>query len=147
MKLITSKSSLIQAVLGFSLALIFLGGCDRNDGELSLDDLTVGERNFIDKIVSVERALAVSYIHREAGNTLLDSLAADWGDSVSTAVMAQLPTDPKRTTKVDELLLRLITAEQDSFKLQPGANRLDLPLPNLNRPSVVAVPNEPGADN
>ncbi|MFT5232812.1 MAG: hypothetical protein ACI9UK_002196 [Candidatus Krumholzibacteriia bacterium] len=134
----TLNKSLATALL--CGALFNSVGCSPDESELELTDLTAGEHQFIDKTITVERALAVTYINREIGNSLLDSLSAAWGDSAVTEITSKLPSNPKRAIKVDELLLRLLIAEQDSFAMNPGANRLHLPLPDLNRPVPVAIP-------
>jgi hypothetical protein len=120
--------------------LLLLGGCQKEAKTLELPDLTVGERLYFERIVAVERAKSVALVHREIGAALLDSLAAAWGDSAQTDVLHGLNGNPEHSIAVGELLLRVITAEQDSLRWNPGASRLHLPLPDPNRPGRERVP-------
>jgi len=105
-----------------------------------MSDLTAGEQLYFERVVAVERAKSVALIHRETGATLLDSLALAWGDSVQTELLNGLSRDPDRSAALGELLLRVVTAVQDSLMWDPGENRLHLPLPDLNRRGRERVP-------
>jgi hypothetical protein len=120
--------------------LLLCGGCRQKTDTLQLADLTAGERLYFEQVVAVERAKAVALIHRDLGASLLDSLATAWGDSVQPELLAGLTHDPNRSVAVGELLLRVVTAEQDSLLRDPGTSRLHLPLPDPNRPGAAPVP-------
>lgn len=114
--------------------LLMLGSCRSGSHELKLTDLTAGERLYCERVIALERAKTVTLIHRETGETLLDSLANAWGDSVTPETMAGLSGDPQRAVAFSGLLLRILTAEQDSLRRDPGHSRLHLPLPDPDRP-------------
>jgi hypothetical protein len=78
----------------------------------------------------VERAKAVALVYRENGEALLDSLAAAWGDSAGSETVRGLSGDPSRSVVFNDLLLRVVSAEQDSLLQVPGRNRLQSPLPS-----------------
>ncbi len=121
---------------------MLLSGCRNRDQALELSDLTTGERLYIEHIVTLERAKSVALIHRETGAALLDSLAAAWGDSVQPDLLRGLNRNPERSVALGELLLRVVTAVQDSLLWDPGKNRLHLPLPDPNRPGRERIPNQ-----
>ena len=120
--------------------LFLLASCRQQEPTLQVSDLTAGERNYFERVVAVERAKSYALIHPEPGAVLLDSLAAAWGDSIQPEILAGLTGNPRRSVAVGELLLRIVTAEQDSLLWDPGFNRLHLPLPDLNRPGRERVP-------
>ena len=136
-----AKSALI---LGGGLLL--LAGCRQQNRTLQLSDLTAPERTYFEQVVAVERAKSVALIDLDVGSALLDSLAAAWGDSVQSTTLAGLSGSPSRSVAVGELLLRVVTAEQDSLRWHSGTNRLRLPLPDLNRPGRERVPAAPAAE-
>jgi len=112
-----------------------LGSCRHQERTLKLADLTPGEHLYCQRIVALERAKTVALIDRQRGEALLDSLAAAWGDSVVPETLAGLSRDPDRSVAIGQLLLRIVTAEQDSMKRNPGDSRLGLPLPDPDRPA------------
>ena len=120
--------------------LFLLASCRQQEPTLQVSDLTAGERNYFERVVAVERAKSYALIHPEPGAVLLDSLAAAWGDSIQPEILAGLTGNPRRSVAVGELLLRIVTAEQDSLLWDPGFNRLHLPLPDLTRPGRERVP-------
>ncbi len=125
---------LILASLLSVAGLTLSAGCQHNSGNLSLTDLTPPERLYCERVIALERARTVALIHRETGETLLDSLATAWGDSVKPETLDGLSPDPRRSVAVGELLLRVLKAEQDSLRWDPGHSRLHLPLPDPDRP-------------
>lgn len=134
------KARVFTPALILGSGLLLLGGCRQQNGSLQITDLTVGERLYFEQVVAVERAKSVALVHRDLGESLLDSLAAAWGDSVQPELLDGLTGDPNRAVAVGELLLRVVTAEQDSLLRDPGVSRLRLPLPDLNRPEGLSVP-------
>jgi hypothetical protein len=113
----------------FLAAAASLGGCDRSEPKLDLDDLTSAESRYVEHFVVLERARAVALVDPERGEALLDSLAAAWGETTMTRLAADLPTDPLRAAAVHDLLRRVLAAEQDSLLHAPRADRLSAPLP------------------
>lgn len=125
--------------LGFLLLLICLlpaAGCEKDDQPLTLDDLSGGEFVFVERMVILERAKTVALLDRPAGDALLDSLAADWGDSSLSRTLAGAPDDPLRAEAVAALLRRILAAEQDSLRVSSPHDRMASPLP-------VPVPETP----
>jgi len=109
--------------------LLLAAGCEKNDPPLTLDDLSGGEFVFVERMVILERAKTVALMDRPAGDALLDSLAADWGDSSLSLTLAGAPDDPLRAEAVASLLRRVLAAEQDSLRISSGWERLTRPLP------------------
>lgn len=124
------RQHIVVAVL---CGLLLTGGCRQPDGDLLLADLTAGERSYFDHVIAVERAKAVALVSRDAGDALLDSLAAAWGDSIAPQLLVGLSGDPDRSAAVNQLLLRVLAAEQDSLQMDAGGYRLNLPLPDPDR--------------
>lgn len=118
------------------LVPIAVAACETG-GELRVDDLESGERLYVTRIVVLERAKAVALADRPAGEALLDSLAAAWGDSSLAETEAAVPDDPERAAAVGRLLRRILEAELDSLVLAPRPDRLAAPLPD---PQPVATP-------
>jgi len=106
-----------------------LAGCGDADRPLTVADLTPGEALYVQRVVVLERAKAVALVDRAAGDALLDSLAAAWGDTALDATAAGIPREPERAALVADLLGRLLVAEQDSLTLAPRPDRLGAPLP------------------
>lgn len=105
-----------------------LTGCGGEDRPLRLSDLTSAELRYVTRFVTLERARAVALADRPLGDALLDSLSAAWGDSSLAEAKAALPHDPRRLGRLDELLARLLAAEQDSLLVAPVPRRLRAPL-------------------
>lgn len=121
-----------SSLLYLPLLLAYLlpaAGCEKNDGPLTLDDLSGGEFVFVERMVILERAKTVALLDRTAGDALLDSLAADWGDSSLSMTLAGAPDNPLRAEAVASLLRRILVAEQESLKVFSGYDRLRSPLP------------------
>ena len=110
--------------------LLPAAGCEKNDPPLTLDDLSGGEFVFVERMVILERAKTVALMDRPTGDALLDSLAADWGDSSLSLTTAGAPDDPLRAEAVASLLRRVLAAEQDSLRISSGLDRLTKPLPD-----------------
>ncbi len=113
--------------------LLLLGSCDKQDQPLQLSDLSASERLYFERVIAMERARTLGLIYRDVGEALLDSLGVAWGDSIGPEIRAGLTSDPYRSQALGELLLRVVTAEQDSLKWDPGTSRLHMPLPDPNR--------------
>jgi len=109
-------------------------GCQDQPESLQLDDLTDGERLFIERFVTLERAKAVTLVAADAGQALLDSLAAAWGDDARSETGQGLPVAPQRAAAVQNLLARILAAERDSLLLAPSPRRLRAPLPDPSPP-------------
>jgi hypothetical protein len=109
---------------------VLLLGCQGKSTALRLKDLKAAERQYIEHFVILERARAVAMVDAEAGNALLDSLAAAWGDSALEDAGHGLSRQPGRMAAVNELLIRIVDAERDSLLLAPFARRLTAPLPD-----------------
>lgn len=142
-RILTHAPHAAKATLAVATALIVLGaGCGEDKSPLAVDQLTPGELTYVTRVVTLERAKAVTLVDRPAGNALLDSLAAAWGDSSLEKTRAGLPTDPLRARLVNELLERLLVAEQDSLIQAPRSDRLRAPLPQPLPPNPPEVPAE-----
>lgn len=113
----------------FLLAGLAPAGCGHKEKPLSLDQLRPGERTYIERVVTLERAKAVTLVDRARGQALLDSLASAWGDSSKQETLAGMPQDPTRARLVNDLLGRILAAEQDSLLDAPRPDRLQAPLP------------------
>lgn len=113
-----------------SAAIIMSAGCDKQEKPLTLADLNGGEFVYVERMVQLERAKALTLVDRTTGEALLDSLATAWGDSSLQQTLVGVPSDPLRAEAVASLLRRILVAEQDSLKTNPGHNRLALPLPD-----------------
>ncbi len=130
----TRRRQNISLTLAAALALLLLAGCRDRDPTLRLSDITPGERLYIERIIALERAKSMRLIYPRIGDALFDSLASAWGDSVKPETLAGLSQDPTRAVALGELLLRVVSAEQDSLSWAPGSSRLHLPLPDPDRP-------------
>jgi hypothetical protein len=109
-------------------AVVLAGGCEKEEEPLTLAGLTSGESLYVERMVLLERAKTVALVDRVAGDALLDSLAAAWGDSSLQETLAGAPSDPLRAADVAQLLSRIIAVEQESLKTSSGLDRLALPL-------------------
>lgn len=112
------------------LLAVPLAGCGRDDSALGLDDLSPAELRYVERFVVLERARAVALDDRAAGEALLDSLAAAWGDSALAEAQAAIVTGPERLAELHLLLGRILDAERDSLLRSPSAARLAAPLPD-----------------
>jgi hypothetical protein len=110
------------------ILLALLVGCQDESDQLTLADLTAGERQVVERFIVLERARAVALANPALGAALLDSLAAAWGDSAQLEAEALLPTEPRRAARVHALLQELLAAEQDSLVLAPEPRRLQVPI-------------------
>ena len=119
--------------------LLAAAGCEKSEAVFTVDDLTEGERQYIGRVITLERARAVALTDRPVGVALLDSLAAAWGDSSLPETVAGLPDDPQRAAFVGGLLSRLLIAEQESLVLAPRPDRLAAPWP---QPEVPPGPDD-----
>lgn len=117
--------SLVLLVL---LPAIF--GCEESADQLHVQDLTDNEFRYVERVVVLERAKAFALVYPDQGIPLLDSLGIAWGDSALEKTLIGLPNDPIRAAAVNDLLLRLLEAEEDSLKLAPRFDRVSAPLPN-----------------
>ena len=108
--------------------LLGTAGCEQEKTDLRLADLTEAETLYVSRIVILERAKAVALVDRVAGATVLDSLATAWGDSSLQETLVGAPSDPRRSSQVHELLVRLLKAERDSLMQSPHPYRLSAPL-------------------
>jgi hypothetical protein len=120
----TMKRLLMPAIV--TLAVV---GCDHGSGEFTVSDLTADEARFVERYVVLERARMLLLADASAGEAVLDSLAAAWGDSAAVDALSWLPAHPARAAKVHDLLRRILEAENDSLTFAPHADRLDAPLP------------------
>ena len=111
-------------------AVILSAACEKKEEPLALADLTGGEFVFVERMILLERAKSVALVDRTAGDALLDSLAAAWGDSAVAEAKTRVPRDPVRSQAVNDLFLRILTAEADSLLLAPRPSRLADPLPD-----------------
>jgi hypothetical protein len=109
-------------------AVVLAGGCEKEEEPLTLAGLTGGESLYVERMVLLERAKTVALVDRVAGDALLDSLAAAWGDSSLQETMTGVPSEPLRAANVAQLLRRIIAVEQESLKTTSGLDRLSLPL-------------------
>ena len=129
---------LLACLLGFA-------GCGSAPEDLTLDDLTAEEAEYLTRFVVLERARAVSFENRERGEALLDSLAVAWGDSAVDEALALLPGDPDRLAAFHGLLERVLAAEADSLLASPFAVPLDAaPTPPRPEPADDAPAGENG---
>jgi hypothetical protein len=130
--------SRIGAFIPWLLLLVTLTatGCEKTVPELRLADLTEAETFYVSRIVLLERAKAVALVDRPAGNALLDSLHAAWGDSALYEALAGAPTDPTRSNRVHGLLMRILEAERDSLVGAARPDRLTAPLPDPAPPAA-----------
>ena len=110
-------------------AFAVVTGCDSTSDTLEFDDLTADEAAYVTRFVVLERARAVTFSDREAGQALLDSLASAWGDSALPDALALLPDDPVRLAALNDILERILEAEEGSLLGNPSASRLDDPMP------------------
>ncbi|HOX25098.1 MAG TPA: hypothetical protein PLL30_05005 [Candidatus Krumholzibacteria bacterium] len=110
-------------------SLLALAGCEREPESLGIDQLTPSELDYVRRYVVLERARAVGLADPALGASLLDSLAAAWGDSADVTARRALPTDPSRAAAVQDLVRRLLEAEADSLVFAPSPRRLAAPLP------------------
>ncbi|MEN8005598.1 MAG: hypothetical protein ABFS42_01235 [Candidatus Krumholzibacteriota bacterium] len=127
----TTKTSYRRLYLPLLLAcLLPAAGCEKNEPPLTLEDLSAGEFVFVERMVILERAKTVALLDRAAGDALLDSLAAAWGDSSLDLTLTGAPDEPLRSEAVAALLRRVLAAEQDSLRASSGFERLTRPLPD-----------------
>ncbi|MBC8424501.1 hypothetical protein H8E07_10290 [bacterium] len=125
------------------LALLALAGCRDGNDALRLADLEPAEERYITRFVILERARAVALVDRAAGDALLDSLAASWGDSALVETLAALPDTPRRQAQIHALLEAILTAEEDSLLAAPAARRLHAPLSD---PPPAPLPEPPAEE-
>ncbi len=118
----------IRTLTAWLLPVLLLGGCRDGKRPLRLADLTPAEEQYITRFVTLERARAVVLVDREAGDALLDSLAASWGDSSLVEAQAALTGDANRLEKLHTLLSMILDAEEDSLLAAPVARRLHAPV-------------------
>ena len=128
----TQRCLMRGLVLGLLTWLVcgLIAGCEEDTTPLQLADLTADEHLYLERVVQLERAKAVALVDRETGLALLDSLAADWGDSSLAETKTLVPSEPKRSAAVADLLLRILAAENDSLLHAPRPDRLAAPLPD-----------------
>lgn len=122
------RRRLLAALLPVAL-LLGAASCDDGAPPVALDELDPAEREYLTRFVVLERARAVSFADRTLGEALLDSLAADWGDSSLVDAQAALPDDPQRMAALHALLEAVLEAEKDSLLEAPRPDRLSAPLP------------------
>ena len=120
----------IAALVPLLLLLVSAIGCDSEAEQLRLNDLTPNELDFVTRFLILERSRAVALVDPDRGEALLDSLAADWGDTSQVVISAKLPVDPLRAAAVYELLGRILVAEKDSLLQAPLPRRISDPLPD-----------------
>jgi hypothetical protein len=106
-----------------------VAGCGQGETDLSLDDLSAAERQYVTRFVVLERARVVTLADPELGASLLDSLAAAWGDTADAIARAALPAEPARAAALHDLVRRVLEAEADSLIQAPRPDRLSAPLP------------------
>ncbi len=121
---------LTLTALVLTVLLAFAGGCTDETQPLQLTDLTPAELKYVTRFITLERARAVTLVHREEGEALLDSLATAWGDSALSDNQAAFSLDTTRTAGLHDLLSRIIKAEEDSLLQAPVARRLTADLPD-----------------
>lgn len=119
---------LVAAILILAGAMS-VSGCDRETADLEVRNLRADERLFVERFMTLERARAVALADPTRGTSILDSLAAAWGDTSAQLAAESLSQDPKRTARLYNLLARLLAAEADSLVFAPHARRLAEPLP------------------
>ena len=122
--------------------LLAATGCENEKSQLALTDLSEDEYRYVERMVVLERAKAVALIDRPAGDALLDSLAAAWGDSSLVETWAGVPDDPVRSEAVATLLRGVLAAEKDSLMAAPRADRLRQPLMEPPPPAPVTSPED-----
>jgi hypothetical protein len=122
--------------------LLTAAGCEKNDPQLTLENLSGGEYVFVERMVILERAKTVALLDREAGDALLDSLALAWGDSSLAQTLGGVPSDPLRAEAVATLLRRILAAEQDSLRASSAFDRLARPLLDPPVPEPAAPSEE-----
>ncbi len=105
-------------------------GCGKGEPRLAVADLTPGELVYVHRVVILERAKAVALMDQPLGETILDSLAAAWGDSSLERTLELAPAEPDRAVLVNDLLLRILETEEDSLMEAPRADRISMPLPD-----------------
>ncbi len=110
-------------------ATLAFAGCSREPAALQVSQLRPVERQFVERFIVLERARAVALADPPVGVALLDSLAAAWGDTADSVMIAGLATDPRRAALVHDLLRRLLETEADSLLFAPFKRRLGEPLP------------------
>ena len=115
-------------VPALALLLLVAPGCDREAPSLRLADLTPDERLYVERFVVLERARALALVDAVAGDAVLDSLAAAWGDSALAEARAALPDDAVRQAALQVLLAEILDAEEDSLVMAPTVERLTAPL-------------------
>ena len=111
------------------MALLMAGGCVSRTRPLEPADLRADERQYLSRMLLLERVKATLLVDPARGATLADSLSAAWGDSARSLTLALAPTDPERAALVHEFLLRLLAAEQDSLLRHGGRRALTAPWP------------------
>ena len=121
---------LFLTALVLTALLTFAGGCTDQARPLQLADLTPAELEYVTRFITLERARAVTLVHREEGEALLDSLATAWGDSALSDNQAAFSLDTDRTAGLHDLLSRIIKAEEDSLLQAPVPRRLTADLPD-----------------
>ncbi len=126
-----SLAAKLMLATGMILVCLALAGCGDKETSLRLDQLRPGERAYIQRVVTLERAKAVALTDRTLGLVLLDSLASAWGDSSEQETLAGIPTEPTRARLVNELLGKILAAEEDSLLAAPRPDRLQAPLPDV----------------
>lgn len=111
------------------VAIALVAGCQGEPDQIELTDLDAGERQVVERYIVLERARAVAMADPPRGTAILDSLATAWGDSAGIEAERALPTDPKRASRIHDLLRRLLEADQDSLVHAPVPRRLTAPMP------------------
>lgn len=125
-----------------TMVVLLLTSCDSKPPEdITLADLTAGEKLYITRLVTLERAKAVALVDRDTGNVLLDSLAIAWGDSARVETASGIPSLPQRAELVGRLLHRILVAEEDSLLHAPRPDRLHAPIvdPPEDTPSEASA--------
>ncbi|MGD9548618.1 MAG: hypothetical protein AB7V45_13915 [Candidatus Krumholzibacteriia bacterium] len=110
--------------------LVLAAGCEKGEPRLEVADLTPGELVYVQRVVVLERARAVALMDEPLGEAILDSLASAWGDSSLERTIELAPAEPERAVLVNDLLLRILEAEEDSLMEAPRADRIARPLPD-----------------
>ncbi len=126
-----AKQGALPAGLAAVLLTVVLTGCSHEEPPLHLADLGPGELQYVTRIVTLERAKAVTLADAKRGGALLDSLAVAWGDSSLEKTAAGVPLEPGRARRLNELLERILAAEKDSLITAPRPDRLRAPLPDV----------------
>lgn len=122
----TPQGGLALALLAILLAA---GGCMSRTRPLEPADLRADERQYLSRMLILERVKATLLVDASRGAVLADSLSAAWGDSARSLTLALAPTDPERAALVHEFLLRLLAAEQDSLLRHGGRRAVTAPWP------------------